>query len=81
MTLYFCLDDHNGMLFNHRRQSRDAAVLEDMKRRDEQDRTRSVAPLKQAQDAILLDTSDLTIEQSAAALLGLIKERIADEEA
>ena len=33
MTLYFCLDDRNGMLFNHRRQSRDAAVLEDIRSR------------------------------------------------
>ena len=31
MTLYFCLDDRGGMLFNHRRQSRDAAVLEDIR--------------------------------------------------
>ena len=30
MTLYVCLDDKNGMLFNHRRQSRDAAVLQDI---------------------------------------------------
>ena len=33
MTLYFCLDDRGGMLFNHRRQSRDAAVLEDIRSR------------------------------------------------
>lgn len=31
MTVYVCLDDRNGMLFNKRRQSRDAKVLEDMK--------------------------------------------------
>lgn len=30
MTIYVCLDDKNGMLFNKRRQSRDAAVLEDI---------------------------------------------------
>ena len=30
MTIYVCLDDRNGMLFNRRRQSRDAAVLEDI---------------------------------------------------
>lgn len=33
MTLYFCLDDRGGMGFNHRRQSRDAAVLEDIRSR------------------------------------------------
>lgn len=31
MTIYVCLDDRNGMLFNRRRQSRDAAVLEDIR--------------------------------------------------
>jgi len=30
MTVYLCLDDRGGMLFNGRRQSRDAAVLADM---------------------------------------------------
>ncbi len=30
MTLYLCLDDRNGLQFNHRRQSRDAAVLADL---------------------------------------------------
>lgn len=31
MTIYVCLDDKNGMLFNNRRQSRDASVLEDIR--------------------------------------------------
>lgn len=31
MTVYVCLDDRNGMLFNKRRQSRDAKVLEDIR--------------------------------------------------
>ncbi|MBO7251231.1 MAG: ribonuclease Z [Oscillospiraceae bacterium] len=31
MTVYVCLDDRGGMLFNRRRQSRDAAVLEDIR--------------------------------------------------
>lgn len=31
MTIYVCLDDRNGMLFNNRRQSRDAAVLADIR--------------------------------------------------
>lgn len=30
MTIFICIDDNNGMLFNHRRQSRDEAVLKDM---------------------------------------------------
>lgn len=32
MTVYVCLDDRNGMLFNKRRQSRDRAVLEDLRK-------------------------------------------------
>lgn len=32
MRIFVCLDDRNGMLFNHRRQSRDRKVLEDMLR-------------------------------------------------
>lgn len=31
MTLYICLDDRNGLRFNNRRQSRDAAVLADIR--------------------------------------------------
>ena len=31
MTLYICLDDRGGLQFNHRRQSRDSAVLEDIR--------------------------------------------------
>jgi len=31
MTVYVCLDERNGMLFNNRRQSRDRAVLEDIR--------------------------------------------------
>lgn len=33
MTLYLCLDDRNGLQFNHRRQSRDSALLEDLRSR------------------------------------------------
>ena len=32
MTIYVCLDDRNGMLFNKRRQSRDIKVLEDIRK-------------------------------------------------
>lgn len=51
-------------------------VLADMRRRDEQDRNRPVAPLKQAEDAVLLDTSEMDFDESTAALLRLIKEKI-----
>ncbi len=49
-------------------------VLEEMKQRDEQDRSRAAAPLKQAADAILLDTTELDFAGSEAALLQLAEE-------
>ena len=38
-------------------------IAEDIAKRDEQDRNREVSPLKKAEDAIEVDTSDMTIEQ------------------
>ena len=52
-------------------------VLADILRWDEQDRTRSIAPLRQAEDAVLLDTTNLNLAESLQALLSMIKERIA----
>ena len=49
-------------------------VLEDMKQRDWQDTHRAIAPLKQAADARVLDTTDLDIEQSVAAIEALIRQ-------
>lgn len=40
------------------------AILKDLQDRDERDRQRAVAPLQQAKDATLLDTSQLSIEQA-----------------
>lgn len=47
-------------------------VLADMIQRDKQDSERASAPLRQAEDAVLVDTSDLTLEQSIQAVLDLI---------
>lgn len=52
------------------------SVLEDMKQRDARDSQRAVAPLKQAQDAELLDTSDLTIEEAVAAIKRIIEGKL-----
>ena len=49
-------------------------ILHDINERDRQDMTRAVAPLKQADDAVLLDTSSLTLEESIAAVLRIIRE-------
>ena len=52
------------------------AILHDIKERDFQDEHRPVAPLKRAEDAVLLDTTNLNLEQSCDRLLSLIKEKI-----
>ena len=52
-------------------------VLSEILRRDEQDRTRPIAPLRQAEDAVLLDTTSLNLAESLQALLAIVKERIA----
>ncbi len=52
-------------------------VLEEMIRRDERDMNRAVAPLRQAEDAMLLDTSDLDLEGSIQAVVSMIREAIA----
>lgn len=50
-------------------------VLEDMKFRDANDSSRAFAPLKQAEDAILLDTSEMTEYESEQALMNIIKSK------
>ena len=52
-------------------------VLKDIQQRDHQDSSRAVAPLKQAKDAVLLDTSELDIEGVMAALKKIVEEKIA----
>lgn len=53
-------------------------VLEkEIRDRDEADSNRKVSPLKQAEDAILLDTTSMTIEEVAAEISRLAKERLA----
>jgi len=51
-------------------------VLEDVIRRDYNDSHRAVAPLRQADDAVLADTSELTLEESIQLILDIIKEKI-----
>jgi cytidylate kinase len=51
-------------------------VLKDIQYRDHQDSSRASAPLKQAEDAILLDTTDLTFDESFAALSQIIIEKL-----
>lgn len=53
-----------------------ATVLSELQERDKNDRSRETAPLKAAQDAILVDTTGYTLQESYEALLTLIKERL-----
>ena len=48
-------------------------ITADLRRRDERDRTRAEAPLRQAEDAIVLDTSGMTIEEATASALAAVK--------
>ena len=50
-------------------------VLKEIEERDWNDSHRAVAPLKQAEDAVLLDTTKLNFEQSEEALLKIIEEK------
>ena len=47
-------------------------ILEDIRQRDWQDSHRSTAPLKKAEDAVEIDTSDLTLDQVVTAIQSLI---------
>jgi len=51
-------------------------VLADMRYRDAQDAGRAVAPLKPAEDAVVLDTTGNTLEQSIALLSATIREKL-----
>lgn len=52
------------------------SVLNDVIRRDEQDMNRTISPLKQAEDAVLVDTSDADLAQSEEMLLTVVKEKL-----
>jgi cytidylate kinase len=50
-----------------------AAVEADLRRRDERDRTRATAPLVAADDAIVLDTTELDIDDAIAAAIAAVE--------
>ncbi len=54
-------------------------VLSDVLKRDFNDKNRKISPLKQADDAILFDSSEYSFEQTVEELFKIIKERIACE--
>lgn len=53
-----------------------AEIEADLAARDERDRTRAAAPLRQAEGAALLDTSTLSVEAATAAAIALVEQQI-----
>ncbi|MBR5441938.1 MAG: (d)CMP kinase [Clostridia bacterium] len=51
-------------------------ILKEIKERDYQDSHREIAPLKQADDAILVDSTEMDLSTTIEYMLGIIKERI-----
>ena len=51
-------------------------VLAEMKQRDLQDSTRAIAPLKQAKDAVLVDSSEMTLDEVVAAIKAIIERKM-----
>jgi CMP/dCMP kinase len=50
-------------------------VLADLRARDARDREREAAPMRPAEDALLLDTSDLSIERAIAEAVAYVRGR------
>ncbi|MDD3217934.1 MAG: (d)CMP kinase [Lachnospiraceae bacterium] len=48
-------------------------IEEDIALRDHQDMTREISPLKKAEDAVLLDSSDMTIDEVVSKIMGMVK--------
>jgi cytidylate kinase len=53
----------------------DAAVFRDLQERDARDQARGTAPAKPAEDAIVLDTTDLTADEVFAQAIGIVRSR------
>ena len=54
-------------------------VLNEMISRDDADSSRAIAPTKAADDAVLLDNSDLSFEENVEAVIAIVKEKVGDE--
>lgn len=58
--------------------ARFTALVEEIRQRDQRDRNRSVAPLRPAEDALVVDSSGLSIDEVEATLWRYIQDRLAD---
>lgn len=55
-------------------------VLEDLKRRDDQDMNREVDPLRPTPDAHIVDTSEMSFEESVEAILKIVEETVCQKQ-
>ena len=53
-----------------------AEIKKDIEKRDHQDMTREISPLRQAEDAVLVDSSLMNIDEVVAAILGIYKDKV-----
>ena len=53
-----------------------ARLRDDIHRRDENDRSRAASPLRPADDAIIIDTTDMSLDEVTAAIVALARERL-----
>lgn len=54
-----------------------AEISKDIEERDRRDMNREISPLRQAEDAVLVDTSDMNIEEVVSMIRGICKEKMA----
>ena len=62
-----------GAMKNQDVQNAFEQVLEDLKKRDDQDMNRPVEPLRQAPDAVLVDTTNLSFDEAVDAILKIVE--------
>ena len=63
------------------RDASDGDVLEEIRRRDQLDEGRATSPLKPADDAVHVDTSELNLTETVERMLAIVRERLAPEPA
>ena len=51
-------------------------IKKDIENRDHQDMTREISPLRQAEDAVLVESSFMNIDEVVAAILGIYKDKV-----
>ncbi len=79
VKVFLTADSHERALRRYKEltakgESCDLAVIEkDIIERDRQDMTREISPLKQAEDAVLVDSSHMTVEEVADTIISLIE--------